>query len=277
MDISKCEIMSPAKATDFALLLEVFREGLRYGIISKQEITAWADSIIVVEDEPDYFFIELSLCADINNVFEILNNNTITSDDPIPSRVVLGLLYKKLIDQEISLTDAISVLASVNWYGKITPPERANLYSLDDDYGEIMYQKDEKYAIELTKEITDFLDCYGVFTLNNFKQWGEINEEVEEVLKVRQAKAEAANARWKSANAKRARIKKLRTYILMGVLMILALALVVFDYSAYVSKTIDTKFEVDLYQTGLVYLMIFIPYFMLRVVYGLWRKVKRHA
>lgn len=37
---------------DFPLLLEVFRGGLKLGLISKDEIVAWADHIITNADEP---------------------------------------------------------------------------------------------------------------------------------------------------------------------------------------------------------------------------------
>ena len=53
---------SSSKPSDFSLLFEVFREGLALGLISKDEVLAWADHIIIAEkDQPDYFFIEIVL------------------------------------------------------------------------------------------------------------------------------------------------------------------------------------------------------------------------
>ncbi len=53
--------MTTSKPSDFSLLFEVFREGLALGLISTGEVVAWADRIIIEEDEPDYFFIEIAL------------------------------------------------------------------------------------------------------------------------------------------------------------------------------------------------------------------------
>ncbi len=42
-------------------------------LISREEIVLWADDIIANADEPEYFFIEVSLSHDVNDLVEVLN------------------------------------------------------------------------------------------------------------------------------------------------------------------------------------------------------------
>ena len=74
--------MPQVKPTDFPLLLEVFRDGLALGLISKEEVIAWADQIIIEEDEPDYFFIEVSLSHNTNGVAEVFDRAYFLAEKP---------------------------------------------------------------------------------------------------------------------------------------------------------------------------------------------------
>jgi hypothetical protein len=266
--------MSPAKATDFPLLTEVFREGLRYGIISKKEVTAWADSIIAAEDEPDYFFIELSLAKDSNALSEILNKVVTVSENELVLRVLMAVVYHKLIDDN----DVMSVIDAAELVGRATERkiptqfESNNIYAFEDY--EFYYLPDDT---QLQVDIISFLSIYENFSLYNCDQWSEINKQVEETLIKEQAEVAVVNESFKKAHEKRVRIKKQRLYILMIALTTVAFGIVIFDYNAFISKSLRSKFEADVYQTGIIYLAIFVPYFMLRVVYGLWKKVKRVA
>ncbi len=80
--------MKAPKPGDFPLLLQVFRAGVRVGLISKNEVVAWADDIIVNAVEPDYFFIELSLSHDVNGIIEVLNKYVVQDKNPIYNRVI---------------------------------------------------------------------------------------------------------------------------------------------------------------------------------------------
>lgn len=51
-------MLSP-KPEDFTRLLEVFREGLERGIVSREDVVGWSDDIIMQTKEPGYF---LSRC-----------------------------------------------------------------------------------------------------------------------------------------------------------------------------------------------------------------------
>ena len=262
--------MSPAKATDFPLLLEVFRDGLEYGVISKDEIVAWADQIIAEQDEPDYFFIEISLSVDKNSLFEILGDHVTISEGTIPSRVILGVTYKKLVDNEISLEKAISILNGINSNAWIISYERSNIYVLDDEYDEIIYQKNEKYSIELTESTLRFLAYYKDFILSNYSEWPEINASVENVLKVDKAKSDAAieasNKAWKRRAAKR----KLKRYALFGLPTLIVIGIILINCKKMQDEPTISQMFLD--HENLFFLDVFGFYFTLRVVYMVWKK-----
>ena len=264
--------MSPTKATDFPLLTEVFRGGLRYGLISKEEIVTWADSIIATEDEPDYFFIELSLAKDSNALIEILNNVAMDTGNAIVLRVLLAIIYHKLTDdnETTSVQDAVEFVGRMSMREIPTQFECNSIYTFEEY--EFYYLPD---VTQLQVEIIDFLSIYENFSLHNWNQWPEINKQVETTLIEKQAEVDLVNESFKKAHEKRVRIKKRRINILMGVLTILAISMIIIDYTAYIGKTLSSKFEADLYQSDIVYLAIFVPYFLLRMVYALWKKAKR--
>jgi hypothetical protein len=174
--------MSPAKPSDFSLLLEVFRDGLRYGVVSKEEVIAWADEIIEREDDPDYFFIDLSLQHDINALITALSTDLVYTINPIPARVLFGLAYEKLNKQIISLNKTLRLLHGITYSASLGALEHAALYQIDDDREYLLYSGRDPEETDIVKSILNFLARYKVFNLNNFDKWKEINAQFEDVL-----------------------------------------------------------------------------------------------
>lgn len=169
--------MLPTKPQNFPLLFEVFREGLSNGLISKEEVIAWADEIIKNESEPEYFFIELSLSPNANSVAEVLDKYISWSNGAIPLRVIFGLIHQKLIDNVIDLDKAIALVESTPFYDVLTSFEYGSIYEFEDY--ELFYPPD---AAELEVQFVKFLSLYKDFDLTNYDQWLLINRQVEEVL-----------------------------------------------------------------------------------------------
>jgi hypothetical protein len=176
--------MPSPKPTDFSLLLEAFNRGLVFGLVSKNDVILWADDIILKTEEPDYFFIEVSLCSNTNNLIEVIGEYSANIDNPICTRVLLGLLYKKLINDNDTLTieTAAKLIGAMQSFGTLTHFEVGKRYSFDDY--DLYYPPDLR---ELQVDIFDFLSIYESFTLNNYSEWAEINHRVELILKHKQA------------------------------------------------------------------------------------------
>ncbi|GGK89588.1 hypothetical protein ACD591_21185 [Rufibacter glacialis] len=84
---------------EYKELLTLFKAGLASGLISKEEVTTWADKIILKDEEPDIFFIELSLVNSNNDCISYLGN-FLKSDSLANGKAILGLLYKRLVEGE---------------------------------------------------------------------------------------------------------------------------------------------------------------------------------
>jgi hypothetical protein len=166
--------MSPVKPSDFSLLLEVFREGLVRGIMSKEEIIAWADAIIRQEDEPDYFFIELSLSNNVNGFVEVIDRYTKLVNAPICYRVLLALIYDRHLNDDPETIEATaSLVGSLCSWDILSSFEENSIYMFDEYY--IYHSTDLN---QLYTELHAFLSIYKTFTLDNYERWEDINRQV---------------------------------------------------------------------------------------------------
>jgi hypothetical protein len=194
---------------DFHLLLEVFSEGLKLGVISKEEIIAWADQIIANTEEPDYFFIELSLSHDINGLLEVLDKYVESVDDPICNRVLLGLVYHRQPIYNIEEAEKIATLVgTMSSWNLLTPFENDTIYTFSDYY--VYYLPD---FTQLQADLIKFLSLYKAFTLENYQQWISINKQVLELLKEEEIKDYLENASFRKAQLKKEKKKKVIRYI----------------------------------------------------------------
>jgi len=268
--------MSQLKPSDFSLLLEVFREGLLRGLISKEEIIAWADEIIKAEDEPDYFFIEISLSADVNNLLAILNEYVISSNSIITSRVILGIVYQKLANQTINAKKALDVLNKVNSNNIVTEFEGDNIYYLDDQRDYIIYCGNDPDHIEITKNTMKFVSYYDGFTLNNYNNWTEINQQVEEKLKVAEAEQTIANkirmaeyAKQDKARQKKVKLKKITLYAMISISAFAAIYIILVVFKVITGRFAISSFDNELFPFSGVAI-----YGVLRIAYALCKKVR---
>lgn len=166
----------------YNLLLQVFRQGLIKNLILKEEVVSWADEIIVNTDEPDYFFIELSLSHHKNDLIEAINKNWVETENPVCTRVLIGLIYNKfIVDSDVSTDDmmiAINALTSLN-IDTLTYFEMNTIYAFEDY--EMFYGLD---SFQLHTDAFRFFSLYKSFSLNNYNEWETINIKVEAALKV---------------------------------------------------------------------------------------------
>lgn len=155
----------------------MFREGLKLGVVSKKEIIDRADWIIATEDEPDYFFIEISLSHDVNELLAVLNSIDIP-EDVLHLRVILGVLNTHLSVEMITADKARSVLNKLIYQSGLTQYERGHIYSITDDYGYSGEKLDDRTQQQFYQHVKDFLDNYSQFNLYNYKNWNDINTEL---------------------------------------------------------------------------------------------------
>ena len=165
-------------------LLEVFHIGLVNGLMDKQEVVKWADDIIQKDEQPDYFVIELSLCGhkSVNEMVSLINEFIGEPKPAVSGRVILGLLYHRYINGQVTLKNVVGSMNWIIWQGQLTEEEKRFMYGLDDRYDlavDLIYSTVD--AIE--KEALRFLEIYKGFSIDNFERWGEINNTIEERVK----------------------------------------------------------------------------------------------
>ncbi|WP_426669399.1 SMI1/KNR4 family protein [Mucilaginibacter sp. McL0603] len=158
-------------------LLAVFREGLKLGVISKEEIVQRADWIISTEDEPDYFFIEISLSHDVNELLTVLNSIDVP-EDILHLRVILGVVHTQLLINKITTDKARVILDKMVYRSEFTRYEKIEMYFLTDDFDCLDRKLDDRTRQRLDQQVKHFLDNYAQFNLYNYKNWDSINADL---------------------------------------------------------------------------------------------------
>ena len=263
--------MSPVKAEDFPLLLEVFRDGLEYGIISKDEIVTWADNIIANEDEPDYFFIEISMSGNINNLSSLLKTRVPVRHNPVSGRAILGMAYQRLLSGTINIDNVITAVNNFSYEGA-TFAEDDFLSGLTYDY-EMLFRDGPSGPDKLKEKCLSVLSIYKDFQVGNYEQWPEINRNVEDTLKPEEEKLQARRMISEKAWKKREVKRKLKRYILFGLPALIVIGIILINYKKMLGEPTISKMLSD--HENLFFLDVFGFYFTLRVVYMLRKKKRR--
>lgn len=161
------------KPSDYYNLLEVFRTGLLYKLVTKEHVTHWADSIVKAAHEPAYFFIELSLAKDKNEIFEIIGNDYAIKSNVVTTRALFGIIYHKISDDTNDIKSTIGVLDILNNRDILTEIESAFIYELSDEFDETVSVASKE---RVNKDILKFLSVYHDFNVDNYRAWEEISE-----------------------------------------------------------------------------------------------------
>jgi len=161
-------------------LFKIFRLGLTQGLIDKQEIINWCDSIIIKDEEPDPFIIDISLSGtkSINDIVSIIDEKFKGNSSKISARAVLGLYYKLYRQGKITLDKVVHSIYWLHWESKLTELEKQFMYIIDDRY-ELALSKAWDTVDNIEKEIIAFLELYKDFTIENYDNWESKESEID--------------------------------------------------------------------------------------------------
>ena len=168
---------------DYTELLDVFRIGLIQGIIDKQEISKWADVIIQSDAEPDYAMIEISLAASRNNneILELLNAYIGERIIILAGRVVLGILYRKLVQQQTDLKQIVTGIWQLIKEDKLYNRDTRLFYRIDERY-DLAAAGISGSIQDVTQYTLKMLELYNGFTLENASEWEMISRQVDSLV-----------------------------------------------------------------------------------------------
>jgi hypothetical protein len=180
--------MKTTDPLDYKDLFKIFSLGLTQGLIDKQEIIKWCDTIIIKDEEPDPFFIDISLSGtkSINDIISLIDEKFKDNPSKISARVVLGLYYKLYRQGKITLDKITHSIYWLHWESKLTESEKQFMYIIDDRY-ELAIAKTWDTVDNIEKEILTFLELYKDFTIENYENWkskeSEIDSKIETEIK----------------------------------------------------------------------------------------------
>ncbi|QQS37376.1 MAG: hypothetical protein IPM56_05315 [Ignavibacteriales bacterium] len=172
--------MKTTNPKNYIELLEVYRLGLTFGLIDKNEIIKWADKIIEHDELPDNIILDISLSGHqkISDIVAMIYNYIGEVNSILPIRVIMGILYLELKIGRIPIDKVIEILNWITYNTVLSENEKYLLYGLDD-YHELAINDKYGDIDEIEKEVSDILDLYKNFRLDNFEEWTKINEVVE--------------------------------------------------------------------------------------------------
>jgi hypothetical protein len=173
--------MKTTNPKDFIELLEVFLNALQRAFLDPKEIIQWADHIIAADEEPDYFFIELSLSQNSNEIIAIINELLRYEPRKTPVRASLGFLYRNYIRNKTPFTNILWQMDLLIDGTDLTDKERNFIYDMDSDY---MYAGTGYGKVELIElKLEHFFSMYKEFKISNFKDWKGVHTAIDSKIK----------------------------------------------------------------------------------------------
>ena len=152
-------------------LLTLYKIGLRCGIVDVQSLVNFADAVIAEEENPNYLFIEISLCGeDKNKLINVLSEFTKGYNRELPGGHLLGAIRSNYLNGSIDLEDTVRLMYKLKDEIDLNDEEEAFIYSLDDQY----YLAADKIIgtiEEVESDLLNFLANYKELDLENHIVW----------------------------------------------------------------------------------------------------------
>jgi len=180
-DEIKAKIHGRTEPTQVKQLIGAWRECLVLGLINEEEVKHRADWIIATEDDPHYFFIEVSFSRDLNELITLLDSLNF-AHDILQIRLVLATVDTALLVDKIEPDRAIVILEYLRWKGNFTDYERNEIDYLLAVWDDLQETHQPQWRIEATKRLKVFLNNYSRLSLYNYRLWPSINERITEVF-----------------------------------------------------------------------------------------------
>jgi hypothetical protein len=169
----------------FIDLLEVFRLGLHTGIIERQVVVEWVDRLVMQEETPDYFLIELSLGGrtNIDDFIGLLDEYIGENKPEVSKRVILGCLLHQYRNGQLTLQKAVRAIDWLAMHVDYSEEEHSFMAGVDDDYNLATEGICGTFSdIELF--LLRFLSVYQGFYLGNRQDWQKLNDAAINQVKV---------------------------------------------------------------------------------------------
>ena len=150
--------------------LHLIRLGLENGFLTESEVIYWADAIIIKDEHPDIFFIELSLLESksMGDIVRYFNEYLQSEVPTYESKLLLGLIYKEYSSGNWNIGHTITKLFHLKNESLCTPNEIENIYRLDNNYDGVGYNVSCTLE-DVKKDLENFLNVYKELSFDNYE------------------------------------------------------------------------------------------------------------
>jgi len=242
-------------------LLTVFYSGLRYNLIQEREVIDWADRLIMHENEPDPFFIDLSLGHDRKGLIELLY--PVAVPDSTVARALLGLLYHRLSVGAITVSDAIVVIDKHDFSGLLTKTEAQELHYITE---ETWMDESVNGNMELGERVSKLLSGYQEFEIANYKDWVGSNSCIE--YRYQKEEGSLVTQSPKEQPGKSRSNTQAILNVIMYSLALVSLMVLITTHPLIESKAPVSSFRSGFYELSQTYFTVFVVCYLLKG--GVW-------
>ena len=164
--------------------LEALRLSMNYGFTSKQQIWDWALKSIQLSDNYDPILLDLvhGKEPDGRQIDYILKTRTQNDKTEKSYRVLISSINNQVSKEEISAEEAANKLYNFALDVEIQEPERNLIYHFENDF----YLANSQITGNINSiklELINTLQIYKRLSLDNYKDWSAINEEIDSRIK----------------------------------------------------------------------------------------------
>ncbi len=175
--------MQSTNPNDILTTLHLIRAGLASGLLSKEEVIDWADKIVVKDEQPDIFFIDLAMSSSksTNDIIHYINDLLNFDNPAVQARPLVGLLFKQFNNGQINLEQAVSKLFRLKFEAVFNEREEGYIYSLENDYDCAKHGIYGSLQI-VQQDLEKFLSFYKDYSIDNYEDWANLDKVVDSKL-----------------------------------------------------------------------------------------------
>ncbi len=158
-------------------LLILYKVGLQCGILDTTTLIDFADNIIANEEDPEYLFIEISLCGNNKSkLIDVLSEFTREYRKKISGEYLFGAIRSNYLKKKIDLEGTVRLLYKLRDELDLTDEEEGFIYSIDDQY--YLAADNIIGTIEdVENDLLNFLANYRESDLGNRIPWKEVTDD----------------------------------------------------------------------------------------------------
>jgi len=157
--------------------------GLAGGLLSKEDVLDWAEEIVMKEQQPDIFFIDLVLLG-TKNANELIHYfcDYLNFEKPVvQGRPLLGMLYAKYASGRMGIEQVVRKLFALRWEAVFNTLEEGCIYSLDYQYD--LFTEGVMGTLQnVQSDLGAFLSLYKDYSFKNIENCEALDKYIDESL-----------------------------------------------------------------------------------------------